>query len=909
MRSRITLLVILRVICTTAALPTLEQSPVVIDRDNSTRNTELQASNHSSALEELTDASGITHVIFVNYYSFEDQGALTNVTGGKVHRKSNDTTVWSPEALGAHNPTVYHLLLVLTQDGRGNGLLSARGAKGGWKLFLSNTWRRFKNLLRLKGSANFLAPRKGILEVAGETTPTLDLAGIGEPSPRELGALQDIFGIDEPSLRELGFLERNGLPLKKSGLPLKRLPTMFEETGQLPISVQQKDFSSSDFAPPEGRYDAEAEAWKAKSWEREELHDALGDARRELESIKKQTRLRNIRMRKAILELPGWEKTLSRQEAYMSHLKETNAAQWELELETLEKERVMLETGVKDRQLVASAFQARNEMDVRNTRFLKTDEERMAARLKNIEVNIEVYSDKPKKTRLGAQEAELQNALEQSKQLDTLLENELSPELDALERAQGATGSATAEQLQRLEQVKTEMSEVLSRNKQLLNDIDQTSFWSSAYKAVEHGPPPAIEPEVAKMSPLKKLNWLLDERTQEQKGASLFLQDGKGGPFYTNEGAAKMHAGTHYEVPPEFKTPSVSNLDGAADAVDGAVNLFEHGALTAAGKAPITQLPKELLAGYRKGSLASTTWIHKGDKYILDKAGRGFKAIASGSKQVLQGIKGGILEGAIEISDSIGALAPVATTEGAEAATMAIVEGAEVAPIGISAMEGTLGLAEGSLATTESALAALRLAESAIAVTAEGIIRTGVVEAAVLTGRLLGGLNAAMSFSGPIGWTVQASFIISDIAFRAIRQAKKEHKCHKHLNKDYKTEFENKCHRPPASVLTRTKMWKTIAFKCENLHTEHDYHVQKLHDPKGAEELQDDPHFYNTHFIPKGTTPCEFSFWDGTPVMKRDLSSLAQDWDTGYSPEEHGGEDRERPQTSPVHPFGRPMVF
>nr|OQO24937.1 hypothetical protein B0A51_09074 [Rachicladosporium sp. CCFEE 5018] len=879
MRSRITLLVILRVICTTAALPTGEQSPVVIDRDNSTRNVELQASNHSSALVELTDASSITHVIFVNYYSFEDQGALTNVTGGKVHRKSNDTTVWSPEALGAHNSTVYHLLLVLTQDGRGNGLLSARGAKGGWKLFLSNTWRRFKNFLRLKG-------RKGILEVAGETTPTLDLAGIDEPSPRELGALQDIFGIDEPSLRELGFLERNGLPLKKYGLPLKRLPTMFEETGQLPISVQQEDFSSSDFGPSDGRYDAEAEAWKAESWEREELHDKLGDARRELESMKKQTKLRNIRMKKATLELPEWEKALSRQEAYMSHLKETNAAQWKLELESLEKER------------------ARNEMDVRNTKFLQTDEARMAARLKDIEKNVEVYSDKPKaaweKTRLGAQEGELQNALEQSKQLETLLENKLSPELDALERAQGATGGATAEQLQRLEQVKTEMSEVLSRNKQLLNDIDrlhglrqnsvsrllaadptETRLWSSAYKAVEHGPPPAIEPEVAKMSPLKKLNWLLDERTQVQKGASLFLKDGKGGPFYTDEGAAKMHAGTHYKVPPKFKTPSVSNLDGASDAVDGAVNLFEHGALTAAGKAPITQLPKELLAGYRKGSLASRTWIHKGDKYILDKAGRAFKAIASGSKQVLQGIKGGIPEGAIEISDSIGALAPVATTEGAEAAAMAIVEGEEVAPIGISAMEGTLGLAEGSLATTESALAALRLAEPAIAVTAEGIIRTGVVEAAVLTGRLLGGLNAAMSFSGPIGWTVQASFIIGDIAFRAVRQAKKEHKCHKHLNKDYKTEFENKCHRPPAS---------------------------KLHDPKGAEDLQDDPHFYNTHFIPKGTTPCEFSFWDGTPVMKRDLSSLAQDWDTGYSPEEHGGEDEERPQTSPVHSFGRPIV-
>ncbi|KAK6436537.1 hypothetical protein LTR95_007278, partial [Oleoguttula sp. CCFEE 5521] len=218
---------------------------------------------------------------------------------------------------------------------------------------------------------------------------------------------------------------------------------------------------------------------------------------------------------------------------------------------------------------------------------------------------------------------------------------------------------------------------------------------------------------------------------------------------------------------------------------------------------------------------------------------------------------------------------------------------------------GTLGLAEGSLATTESALAALRLAEPAIAVTAEGVIRTGVVEAPVLTGRLLGGFNAAVSFSGPIGWSVQASLIIGDVAFRAIRQAVKEHKCHKHLNRDYKTEFQRVCLRPPADVPTRTKFWKAIAFDCELLHTEKDYHDQKLNNPKGAEDLEDDHMFVNTRFIPKGTTPCEFTFWDGTPAMKRDLRSLAQDWHDRPVDESRSEDDT---QTSPVHPFGRPML-
>ncbi|KAK6438577.1 hypothetical protein LTR95_005215 [Oleoguttula sp. CCFEE 5521] len=407
------------------------------------------------------------------------------------------------------------------------------------------------------------------------------------------------------------------------------------------------------------------------------------------------------------------------------------------------------------------------------------------------------------------------------------------------------------------------------------------------------------------MSPLQKLDWLPDERTQLQEAGSFFLQEGKGGSFYLNEGAANMHVGTHSKVPANFKAPSVSSLDGTADAFDGAVDLFEHGAVTAAGKLPITQLPKELMAGYRKGALASRTWVHKGDKYIVDAAGKAWKAVASGGKQVLQSIKGGIPEGAIDISESFGALAPVATTDGAEAGAMAITEGAEVAPIGISALESTLGLTEKSLATVESAAAALRLAEPAIAVTAEGIIRTGVVEAAVLTGRLLGGLNAAMSFSGPIGWTVQASLIVGDVAFRAIRQAVKEQKCHKHLNRDYKTEFQRACLRPPADVPTRTKMWKAIAFDCEHLRTEEDYHDQRLKDPRGAEDLKDDHRFVNTHFIPKGTTPCEFTFWDGTPAMKRDFSSLAQGWHD-YQVDE--SRDKDDTQASPVHPFGRPMV-
>ncbi|KAK6438578.1 hypothetical protein LTR95_005216 [Oleoguttula sp. CCFEE 5521] len=278
MRSWITLLVMFRLMCTTTAIATGEQPPVVIDRDNNTRRIELSASNDTSAFEELTDAWNITHVIFGSYYSFDDQDSLDNVTGGDDHRKSNDTAAWSLEALVVHNATIYPFLLVLSEDSQ------------------------------------------GVLEVAeGQAMPTLDIAGVGEPSSRELSLLTEIAEVREPTRKELRLL-------KKYGRPLKTLPTIAEETGQLPISVQQKDFPSSDIRDPRAPSVAREEAWMAESWEKAELRDALDDVRYEKSSMDSQIRLRNVQMEKATFGLPEWKEALARQAGYMSHLKQTNAA-------------------------------------------------------------------------------------------------------------------------------------------------------------------------------------------------------------------------------------------------------------------------------------------------------------------------------------------------------------------------------------------------------------------------------------------------------------------------------------------------------------------------------------------------------------------------------------------------------
>ncbi|KAK6410861.1 hypothetical protein LTR95_018156, partial [Oleoguttula sp. CCFEE 5521] len=605
--------------------------------------------------------SNITQIVFFDYYSFEDHVALENVTGGHKFRGSNDTSTWSLEALRSHNFTIHPLVLVPMADNGGNGVLNARDTQHGWKVVLSKAWSRFKNLLRFNAKVvvyvlgeHHIAPTfdansscsNGVYEVPeGQMMPTIDSAGVGKPWELPGDASTNRNQVSEWVQQQQDVME-----------------DYLEKTRQRPVPVQRRPLPPSDvkrFKPPPSLPRAEREAMRNKAWELDELDVKANTARQELVNMVKQTTRRLGHIEKAKGEVRGWRDALGRHERYMRDLKRGDAAKFGRELKALESERKMLETGLRDRELVASAFESRNARDQVRFKGLAREHDQIRDRMNDVQREVKTPTNKlaaaSEREAIAMHERKLERALKESRKLEELVNERLKPQIRALRPVRGLV-EATPEQMQRLENVGESVGKLLAA------DPTKVGSYHEWYKPRDSGlrRPPVRAGNVKTLPAHEKLDWLMDERFQIEEGGFLYL----------HEGPVEGHVGTHYKLPASAKPAPAgpAALDGAADGFEGAVTLFEHGAPTVAGTAPVTQLPKELLAGYRKGATASRTWFHKGDQYILDKAGKAFKAVASEGKQVFQGIKGGIPEGAIEMSDSIGALAPVTATEGAEAA-------------------------------------------------------------------------------------------------------------------------------------------------------------------------------------------------------------------------------------------------
>ncbi|OQN95961.1 hypothetical protein B0A48_17904 [Cryoendolithus antarcticus] len=297
----------------------------------------------------------------------------------------------------------------------------------------------------------------------------------------------------------------------------------------------------------------------------------------------------------------------------------------------------------------------------------------------------------------------------------------------------------------------------------------------------------------------------------------------------------------------------ITPLDGAAD--EAAVDLFKGGKMTEAAAKPITEIMKP-------ASQVLKTTGNAGAQGVLE----GWRLTAQASNKLVGAVGEG-LKNAVRVGRTIIKPAQAITAEAAEAAAAA---GRVAGAVGAD-VAGTIGTEVVGAVAAEAAgeVGVIVLGKTTAAATAEILASAAARGVGVTVGVMARG--AFELIAGPIGMAIGIAWMGGDLMYHTIKAKVMEHKCHKHLNKDYKTEFQRICGRPPASVPTRLKMWKAEAFKCDKLWSEKDYHKLKLNNEKGAKDLPDDHRFVNTHYIAPGEKPCDFGWY-----AKRALDSEYQ---------------------------------
>ncbi|KAK6438580.1 hypothetical protein LTR95_005218 [Oleoguttula sp. CCFEE 5521] len=273
----------------------------------------------------------------------------------------------------------------------------------------------------------------------------------------------------------------------------------------------------------------------------------------------------------------------------------------------------------------------------------------------------------------------------------------------------------------------------------------------------------------------------------------------------------------------------IPTTDGSADEV--AVDLFKNGKATEAAAKPVSDIFKAGANGIKIGAVSNEV---KGAVRFGRTVVQPAKAITTEASEAIGKAVAGELAGEVggEVAATVGA--GVAGTVAAEAVAEA----------------GVVVLGETSAAATAEILASAAARGAGVAV---GVMVRGAFELV----------------AGPIGMAIGVARMAEDLMYHTIKAKVMEHHCHDKLNKDYKTEVQRVCRRPPASVPTRLEMWKADAFKCDKLWTEKDYHKMKLKDERGAQDLKDDHRFVNTHYIVPGQKPCDFGWY-----AKRDLDAI-----------------------------------